>query len=75
VDRKSELAWLRARVTGLEQALAASRREIIESHARLTIISKIVQDTARCDRAPQVTFGAIRSALYAERPPSDLFGG
>lgn len=73
MDQQDELAWLRERVTGLEQALTASRREIIESHARLTIISKIVQDTARCERAPSVTFGAVRSALYAEKPPNDLF--
>jgi hypothetical protein len=74
MDQQDELAWLRERVTGLEQALAASRREIIESHARLTIISRIVQDTDRCERAPSVVFGAVRSALYAEKPPSDLFG-
>jgi hypothetical protein len=49
-------------------------REVIESHARLTVISKTVGDDARCERAPSVTFGAVRSALHAETPPSDLYG-
>jgi hypothetical protein len=73
-DPKNQLAWLRKRVTSLEEALAVSRREILESHARLTVISKIVSDNDRCERAPSVTFGAVRAALYAERPPRDLFG-
>lgn len=68
MDQKTELAWLQERVKGLEKALAASRLEILESHARLSCIAKIVRDDARCMRAPSVSFGAVRAALFAERP-------
>ncbi|GAB3797869.1 hypothetical protein [Micromonospora zhanjiangensis] len=74
MDEQDELGRLRERVNRLEHALAASRREVLESHARLTIISRIVQNTDRCERAPSVCFGAVRSALYAEHPPKNLLG-
>lgn len=66
----AELDRLRTQVEALERALIASRRETLYSHARLAMISKIVRDVGRCERAPQVTFGAVRAALYNERPPT-----
>jgi hypothetical protein len=73
MDQAIELNRLRTQVDTLERALVASRRETLESQARLAMISKIVRDVARCERAPQVTFGAVRAALFNERPPINLF--
>jgi hypothetical protein len=73
MDQANELDQLRIQVDTLERALVGSRRETLESHARLAMISKIVRDVDRCERAPQVTFGAVRAALFNERPPTNLF--
>ncbi|GAB3805731.1 hypothetical protein [Micromonospora zhanjiangensis] len=73
-NQQTELQRLRERVEELEKALAASQLAALEGRARLGVIAKIVRDDARCMRAPSVSFGAVRAALFAERP-GKMFDG
>ena len=64
MDERTELAWLRERVGGLERSLFATRRELFDCRARLALITRIVQEGRRGGR-PVVVLGAIRAAVAA----------
>jgi hypothetical protein len=66
VDTSTEPEKLIIQLAALEKALTVTRKELLDSRARLALISRLVQDDSRARRAPGVVFGAIRAALFCE---------
>lgn len=56
---------LKAELASCQQALCDLESRLAEAKARLGMISRIARDVERTNRAPGVSFAAVRAALYA----------
>jgi hypothetical protein len=57
---------LKAELASCQQALCDLQSRLAEAKARLGMISRLVRDVERTNRAPGMSFAAVRAALYAQ---------
>lgn len=55
---------LQDKLAATERALLETRRELFDARARLAMVSRLVRDDSRAQRAPGAIFGAIRAVLF-----------
>ena len=61
----AQIERLKAELASTQTALLRLQTEHADARARLALISKIVRSDRAASRAPGVTLGAIRAALFA----------
>jgi chromosome segregation ATPase len=72
LSREQQIEKLRREVDSYQEALIDLQQRLNEARSRLGLISKIVRDRERTQRAPWVSWAAVRAALYAK---PDSLGG